>query len=580
MNDQSPEWKARLQELLANLFDGTLSDEERVQLNETLRGNAAAQDEYRRFVGVHALLHLDLGHNPLLLLPRVRPAESLKFATDAGGTQPMVGRALTNGRRTFSNWIHKKYESHSWRLAGASAMCAASLAFVCWSISLQSQFPARTSTLAVSGTSTTAAPISIAEDIDIESRAVAVLGQASRAVWSDTALAVSKGASLRPGKFELKQGVVQLEFMSGASVIIEAPAEFELISPNRMACDLGKIRTHVPNQAIGFTVETPKIAAVDLGTEFTVHVSRDGQSQFQVIEGEVDLHREHAETDPALQKLVAGEAVQATADGQLKALEVPRVSVVGTQQVLQMARDASHERFQAWKHHSEQIRSRSDVIFYFGFDNQQPWDRVLQNEGPNKAESLNGAIVGCQWTTGRWDEKKALEFKRTTDRVRINVPGEYDSLTYSAWFRIEGLDRWLSSLLLTDGHQLGEVHWQMTDTGQLMLGVKAEPHESHDFYSPSVLGPKDLGRWMHLACVYDGKQGIVYHYLDGQEVSSERIKIPTKLRIGAAEIGNWVPQDLREYRIRSLNGRIDEFALFSEPLSADEIKAIYESGKP
>jgi hypothetical protein len=52
------------------------------------------------------------------------------------------------------------------------------------------------------------------------------------------------------------------------------------------------------------------------------------------------------------------------------------------------------------------------------------------------------------------------------------------------------------------------------------------------------------------------------------------------LRIGAAEIGNWVPQDLKDYRIRSLNGRIDEFIVFDAPLSSEELRRIYESGKP
>jgi hypothetical protein len=134
--------------------------------------------------------------------------------------------------------------------------------------------------------------------------------------------------------------------------------------------------------------------------------------------------------------------------------------------------------------------------------------------------------------------------------------------------------------MLTDGHQLGELHWQMTDQGQLMLGVKAEPEKSHDFYSPSVIGPRDLGRWVHIACVYNGKDGYVSHVVDGVEVSRENIRIPTKLRIGPAEIGNWVPQDLREYRIRSLNGRIDEFLLFKSALTTEQIREIYESGKP
>ena len=122
-----------------------------------------------------------------------------------------------------------------------------------------------------------------------EAHSVAVLGQASRVSWTDRHLPTEIGASLEPGEFKLKQGLVQIEFFSGAHVIIEGPAEFELVSPSRIVCNLGKIRAHVPSQAKGFTIETPTYAAVDLGTEFTVQVEQTGESQFQVLDGEVEL---------------------------------------------------------------------------------------------------------------------------------------------------------------------------------------------------------------------------------------------------------------------------------------------------
>jgi hypothetical protein len=413
-----------------------------------------------------------------------------------------------------------------------------------------------------------------------DNRAVAVICQASRASWSDPNLPLNNGVSLPPGSFKLETGLIQIEFFSGASVIIEAPAQFELVSPNRIVCDLGKIRAHVPSQAIGFTIATPTYSAVDLGTEFTVQVQPTGESQFQVLEGKVDLRSNRNDQSVVAQQLTIGQSVHSSAAGQLSPIIAPQAIFVGTEQMLEMATAALRERYDGWKRFSHQIRSAPNVIFYYGFDGHEPWERILHNNGANKDAMLNGAIVGCQWTTGRWNGKQALEFKRTTDRVRVNVPGEFESLTYAAWLRIEGLERWLSSLMLTDGHQPGEVHWQMTDQGQLMLGVKAEPNKSHDFYSPSLIGPKDLGRWVHLACVYNGKEGYVSHYLDGAEVSRENVRIPTKLRIGPAEIGNWVPQDLREYRIRSLNGRIDEFILFNTPLTTEQIRSIYEAGKP
>jgi anti-sigma factor RsiW len=577
MTDDKRQSIPQLDELLSDLVDGQLTDEGRAKLCAMLRGNPAAQDAYRELIALHALLHLDFSQGQAQLLPPLVPSFPPTIPIDS-----QLGARSTGLVSRFKASWRRKMERPAWRLAGAAALLAASVLFVIWTLLPPGTLVGGGRSPAVAKTNPSSQPRRNANDRSVapEVQAVAVLGQASRASWSDASLPVNNGASLKPGKFTLNQGIVQLEFVSGASVVIEAPAKFELLSPNRVLCSLGKIRAHVPNQAIGFTVETPNYSAVDLGTEFTVQVDPTGESQFHVLQGEVDLRDARPDPSVAPQRLTTGQGMRSSADGELSKLLDSKLAFVGTEQLLELATAALRERYNGWQRFSKQIRSAPNVILYYGFDGHEPWERILKNEGPTKNESLNGAIVGCQWTTGRWQGKQALEFKRTTDRVRVNVPGEYESLTYAAWLRIEGLERWLSSLMLTDGQQPGEVHWQMTDRGQLMLGVKAEPDQSHDFYSPSVIGPKDLGRWVHLACVYNGKEGYVSHVVDGMEVSRENIRIPTTLRIGPAEIGNWVPQDLREHRIRSLNGRVDEFILFNTPLTTEEIHAIYEAGRP
>ena len=52
-----------------------------------------------------------------------------------------------------------------------------------------------------------------------------------------------------------------------------------------------------------------------------------------------------------------------------------------------------------------------------------------------------------------------------------------------------------------------------------------------------------------------------------------------KLRIGKSDLGNW-SKPINQGSIRSLNGRIDEFGIFSVVLSSDEIADIYNMGKP
>src|SRR5690606_32641359 len=106
-----------------------------------------------------------------------------------------------------------------------------------------------------------------------------------------------------------------------------------------------------------------------------------------------------------------------------------------------------------------------------------------------------------------------------------------------AWVRIDGFDRRWNSLMLTDGWDLGEPHWQLSREGELILGVKSSPFSN--YFSPPVLGQADLGRWVLLVTVYDADAGHVSHYVDGRRVSREAIRRATPLRIGPAEIGNW-----------------------------------------
>ena len=51
------------------------------------------------------------------------------------------------------------------------------------------------------------------------------------------------------------------------------------------------------------------------------------------------------------------------------------------------------------------------------------------------------------------------------------------------------------------------------------------------------------------------------------------------MRIGEADLGNW-SDPIWEDAIRTLNGRIDEFAIYGAVLSAEEIAEIYEVGRP
>lgn len=409
---------------------------------------------------------------------------------------------------------------------------------------------------------------------------IALLTQSVGVEW-DTNRNLQAGAGLSAGWLKLKQGTIQVELISGASILIEGPAAVKLISPLKAFCQFGKVRASVPEQAHGFTMETSRLNVVDLGTEFTLSLDQSGSGQVQVIDGKVELHSTDSQLTPAnVQSLTTGEGVQFNQRGTIDRLQEAILPLINPEELSQLVEQQQTQQFERWQNQNALLKADPSIVAYYDFEESSNWLRTLNNKSQHKpASSSHGAIVGCQWTSGRWPQKRSLEFKRTSDRVRTHIPGEYQSLTFMAWVRIEGFDRWLSSLMLTDGYNDGNPHWQLSDKGEMILGVKTGPGKN--YFSPVVLQPTDLGRWIFLVTVYDHQKQEVVHYLDGVAVSHHEIENPIPLVIGPAEIGNWRPQEHSgAHSIRSLNGRLDEFALFGRALSADEILQLYQTGKP
>ena len=68
----------------------------------------------------------------------------------------------------------------------------------------------------------------------------------------------------KPGWLHLKSGIVQVEFYTGARVLVEGPADFQLVSGSEAFCPSGRVSAEVPPQARGFVIRTPQMRVVDL----------------------------------------------------------------------------------------------------------------------------------------------------------------------------------------------------------------------------------------------------------------------------------------------------------------------------
>ncbi len=549
---------AELQSLLDALCEESITPEQVRRLEELVRTQPAAEAYYVQYMSFYADLIGYLGVLPAAtagaLRERVAAAQP-----EAEVASPARGLAVHQARpasRRSRRWF--------WAPLGLSGLAAGVL--LVWTLWLRPHHSAMQSN-------------AVPEAVD---HTVAVLLQAPEAVWENTDQPLRAGNPLAPGWLRLKSGFAHIEFYNGATVILEGPAEFKLISRTEAYCARGKLRALVPPQAVGFRIGSPKLDLVDRGTEFGLQVGAEDKTEVHVFKGKVELHDPGSDQGPPRREMTTGQGVCLEGPGMVRPIALNPTAFLTAQDLARRLEQERDRRQRAWLAASAALRQDPDLRVYYPFEADHPWSRMLLDQAQGRRQPQDGAIVGCSWVSGRWPGKQGLEFKRVSDRVRFRVPGTFDSLTLMAWVRVDGLPNRNNSLMMADGWGVGGVHWQIGDNGTLILGIKAPGKMRNGHYhAPGVMTRDRFGQWLHLAVVYDRDGGRVTHYVDGRAVAKQRTLFDVPLRIGDAELGNWnIAPRLSSQPIRYFSGCMDEFMLFSRALSAQEIATFYQEGRP
>ena len=505
--------------LIQHYVEGTLTSAEAELLLQRLEANPTLSQQVLDHVHMDAMIR---STQKLVALPQARPA------------------LLPRRRFTFATLSS----------VAAMAACAALLAAWAWHSMLDAD--------AAAGEDTTAA--------------VAVLSRGVNLQWETGSAAPATGAPLTPGWLRLKSGLAQIEFYKGARVLIEGPAALQLISSGEAVCTSGKLSAHVPPQARGFKIQTPKGTIVDLGTEFGLDLN-ETTPQVHVFKGEVELHSGSA----PVQSLKEGQAVVLASANTL--LNANASAFASLNDLEERTAVSQRTQFQRWQAASPAWNNDPSLRLRFDFQDNTD-SHALQNLARLGAGVPDGSIVGGAWTDGRWPGKRALDFRNVSDRVRLTVPGDADALTLTTWVRVSGLDRAYNSLFMCEGWGGGKIHWQIVREGKVRLGVSTRDNKPHvDYDSPALFSPERFGQWTHLAVTFDPQAKEVRHYVNGECVASLPIKAPFPLHLGLAELGNWNDGHADRVAIRHLSGAMDEFTVHSRALRDTEITAFYEAGR-
>lgn len=366
-----------------------------------------------------------------------------------------------------------------------------------------------------------------------------------------------ENVKLHTGDYRLREGAVHLRLENGTDILMESPADFQIVDSFHVSLRRGGLRAVVPPAARGFTIVAPGVDYVDLGTEFGIAVDEaTGTSELHVFDGLVNA------TNPNSQRLLSsvteGESVTFS-EGKLQP-----TGKLGKDHFLTTGAIG----FLRWQRQRKEFERDPDVIAYYPFTKSEN----LTNTASQPIAS-EGRIEGAPWVSGRWPGKDALLFDRSTDFVELDVPGVYDELTFSAWIKLDRLGPYLNSIFNSNGLDPGDIHWDIASDGRMMLIRRFSDYRN--LLEKESLVP--TGRWVHVAGTVSIKNQERRVYVNGRLAGYDKSEMGP-LTPGLSRIGQWLSAN--GARKRNLKGRIDELAIWRRALTQPEIQRLTELGKP
>ncbi len=366
------------------------------------------------------------------------------------------------------------------------------------------------------------------------------------------------------GSYQLEEGAVHLRFTNGADVVIKAPAAFDIDDGFHVRWHRGDMRATVPPTGHGFTIVTDGVDYEDLGTEFAISVDPSkGINMLHVIDGQVDAKQPGS--DKVLSSVTQGQSVKYE-NGTLGKAQTPDLRRYPTIKSIGL---------QKWQQQRASFgKNDADLIGYYPFARSGQ----LRNEAANPIAG-HGNIHGARWVNGRWNGKHALLFDRDTDFVELDIPGQYQEMTFSAWVKFDCFEHFQTSVFSSHGWDRGDIHWTIHRPGSMSIGVKGFVGKRGSLGTGLKSIPTD--QWIHIAASLSSESGKNCLYLNGELAGVKEITAEELIRPGLGRIGNWFMGDRDDGApVRAMRGKMDELAIWKRALSAEEIKGLTKQGRP
>ena len=526
-----------LNELCDAMVEGSITDAQRERLEMLIAADEEARQYYVRAMDLSASLSRYASEM------QMGPADNL-----SGWTPRMASLSTWN---RVANWG---------RLAVAASIL---LAIAIWLINRPGAAPELATNQA--------API-------VPFEFVARITGAKESHWKEEGDQLAPGTFLHRGqRLELVAGFAEITFDSGAVVLLEGPATFDVNSAWDSTLRRGALTAGVPPQAIVFRVLNRAVEVVDLGTSFSMVADGAGAADVFVLQGEVEAMPRGPESETILLKTN-------------ESRRFSRAKVTGLDNSDQMI-----ERFNK----SVSLERPDKAFGYVRWSFDKSRGRMFPAEAVGAefpAEKANLRVQGSSPRT-RGDAHvagfrgRALEFNG--DIVsRAKVPGLSGSAprTIAFWVKTPENAQLSNAYSMVawraDSAELGSrpvhVSWNRNPAEGPLGAVRT------DFSGGHAMGSTPLrdGRWHHVAVVFlpgDERDGQVHvkQYVDGRLESNtitpgEKRSIAAKVKVDdSADSTDWLFLGCRlganGPRKERFRGQIDELVIADRSLEPVEV---------
>ena len=382
-------------------------------------------------------------------------------------------------------------------------------------------------------------------------------------------------------KLALSSGLLELTYDTGAKVILQGPVTYEVESPAGGFLSIGKLtarvestksraanqKSEILNHKL-FVVRTPTAIVTDLGTEFGVDVSLDGDCEVHVLKGRVQTEPCDATgRESSATLLRQGEAWQSRpASTSNDHHQLARATMISFDWAkfdsLRIPR--REDRFQRWLAYSQKLRKDPALVAYYTFESAGATNAILPNLSA-AGSALDGRVDGGEWVYGRLPGKYALLFHGPGSGDVVVLPNQErfkfaGPFAVAVWFKAERFTAAWQALVAK-----GNTSWriQQFDKGKnLSFDTNHGPVPIQDV--DEAISPASVadGRWHLVVAVHEpvGKAAHNRFYVDGH-LDAEG-NVPPAVHQNNEPVWLGGNCDKRSPH-REFEGLIDEVAIFA-----------------